>query len=443
MASLQVGDFKFGFASFHLNELTFEPETDQTGIDIECTKVTLDLHGVVNAVAIAANKAQEGIPGSVGNALPDTVIGLRDYLVIPRKVIIFEIAGVTIFESHEDGMESDVRGGPFPARASFSQVVGDKTALLQFRVVTYLTYCNKYLLSNRWTQRSTVGSDGMTTRTTVGRAAFRKDFLDFEGLQADDFRKWLIIPCPNDMRRVYVDVQQESDGAAVTYNVTEQEVNYGTGADRGILKVSGTATGGCESEIKTGNQMINKMASMAMNVLTLSPKALIADFNSFIPNSKFAAIARVDGRKGVKQDMLARVAVDVCLDRLANVYNPQNGLGFVSKLFVTNSHGSEEAPWSQCQIEVYGISLNILLNTVQFTPDNLINASLSIKINSLDGGPLFNKNIEAARLPNSDNTRGSQLTALISQVLNSGALPCALPGNPPADSAAQDTGGIY
>ena len=443
MASLQVGDFKFGFSSFHLNELTFEPETDQTGIDIECTKVTLDLHGVVNAVAIAANKVQEGIPGSVGNALPDTVIGLRDYLIIPRKVVIFEIAGVKIFESHQEGMESDVRGGPFPARASFTQVVGDKTALLQFRVVTYLTYCNKYLLSNRWTQRNTIGTDGMTTRTTVGRAAFRKDFLDFEGLQADDFRKWLIIPCPNDMRRVYVDVQQEADGAAVTYNVTEQEVNYGTGRDREILKVSGTATGGCESEIKTGNELSTKLLGIPMSVLTLSPKALIAGFNSFIPNSKFAAIARVDGRKGADQAMLSRAAVDVCLDRLKFIYNPQNGLGFVSKLFVTCSHGSEEAPWAQCQVEVFGISLNILFNTIQFAPDDLLNVSKKIDIPTLGGGSFFSDTATAVHLPGSENTRGTQLTAMISQVLNSGALPCALPGNPPDASAAQDTGGIY
>lgn len=456
MANLTVGDFQFGLASFHLNEYTAEPVMDQTGLDLECTKITIDLHGVVNEVAIASNKAIAGIPGSPGDPLPTTMVALRDYLMRPRQYIKFTVGGVTVLESPsikppQVEMPCDVRGGPFPQRASFTQTVGDKSAIIQFRVVTYVSYCTKYLLSNRWSLSSMIGQDGMTTRTVSGRATFRKDFLDYDGLVADDFRKWLIVPCPVDMRRIHVTVNEAADGASVDYSVVDSQVRYGTG-NLGILKVSGTVTGGCETEIKSSSQLATKVGETVTHFVKAGFKGPlgipdifkgISSLNAFIPSSKFSAVARVDGRIGANQYKMSQVAIAVCLDRLKFVYTPDGGIGFVSRAFVTNGLGSEEAPYSQAVVDVYGISMKILKQTFMFRPNELINtiSTFDDKVTQA-AGVEFSPNTPGARLPRSENTRGSQITRLMTQVLLSADDSCAVPAAPPVQSPSKDTGGL-
>lgn len=443
MANLTVGRFRFGLSSFHLNEFTCEPDTDSTGLDLECTKVTIDLHGIVNSVAIASNKIIEGVPGSAGDPLPTTIVALRDYLMKPRQYIKFEMNNTIVLESPAlTELACDVRGGPFPQRASYSQVTGDKTAIMHFRVVTYVSYCGRYLLSNRWTLHDTIGSDTFTTRTISGRACFRKDFLDFDELQADDFRKWLVIPCPNDMRRVQVSVTEAADGASVDYTVTDREVRYGTGANRAPVEISGTVTAGLESNIKTASDAASNIGMGLIDAFKLSASKLMGRVTSaLIPNSKFSAIARVKGRKDADQYVLSRIAVAVVLDRLKFIYNPKNGIGCISKLFVTNNIDSDGAPWSQAVADVWGISLNILVNTLTFNAAEMSNVTNRYEL--FGGEMVFGSNTEAARLPNSSNTTGTQLTRLVTQALQGPDNACDIPDYPPEAEGAKDTEALY
>ncbi len=237
-------------------EYTVEPMLDPTGKDFECARVTLEVQGIVNSIAIGTNKAFNagGVAGR-GDSLPFSMYNLRDWLMLPRQYINFSVAGQTILDSPQSlvgggRMPCDVRGGPFPRRASYTPIIGDKSGILHYRVETYVTYSANALLSNRWTMDAHTDKHGVTSRTTHGRAVFSRDFLGQAGDVADDYRKWLIVPCPDRARRVDIAVEQNEDGSEIYYTVQDRDITFALGSASDIMEVTGAATGGVDYPIK-------------------------------------------------------------------------------------------------------------------------------------------------------------------------------------------------
>ena len=191
-----------------------------------CFKVSIAVSTVVNPFNTATNKPAPLAPGGgfgqEGDRLGISLDNLKDALSVPRQLLQVFTGNDLTLQSPDTGptgatLSCDVQGGPYPGKANVHSVSGDKTAVLLWNIVTYVSPCNNYLLSNRWTPTVSVDTEGFSTRTIAGTARFRTDLLQYSGLTADSFRQWLIVPCSPTMRRVSVDyVTLSDDGAAWT-----------------------------------------------------------------------------------------------------------------------------------------------------------------------------------------------------------------------------------
>lgn len=126
----------------------------------------------------------------------------------------------------------DAMGGPFPKVISVRPRLADKTWLIDMQIETTLDRSELFrqtssinaLFSHRWVMGKRTDQDGYTTRTIKGRAVFRKDRLDFLNASPDDYRSWLLHPCPLGFQRMFVDPVLVADGTALEYIVVDRQM---------------------------------------------------------------------------------------------------------------------------------------------------------------------------------------------------------------------------
>lgn len=410
-----------------------DPVTDPSGIDLECVKVTIEVQGVFHELWHGSNKPagtdrrfNYGTPGDVAAI---SLYNLREVLMRPRGALEFWMGGVLVLDAPQrDGngtrYSCDVKGGPFPQDVSVVQIIGDRAAIVRFRIETYVSNCEHYCLSNRWALNTSFDQHGYGTTTIQGRASFRKDFLVNAGLQPDDFRKWLILPADFGMKRMSVDVRVNPEGTEVAYTVVDRVTNYGTGANSGIARVECQITSGMDTPLKSLKEEtieIYGAFKMAMggDIGSVGGKV----FNWVVPNCKLNVIVRIWGQAGMDRRQLLRMAASMALDRVS----PGFGVAIVS-VYASVDWGSENPPFVEVRCEFMGKQKQLRL---LFADD--IGASFNWNTTIAGKGEVLNwsNTTPATQLPRSENTRGSTIGRMVAQTL-AGPSACERPANPPA-----------
>lgn len=441
MATLQVGDVIFHFAATRTENYSVEAVMDPSNTHFECYRINLSIVAVVNSVTVASNRPVRGAVGTdnpAGDSLPRSMRELSEYLMKARRRVTYSVGGRVVLDEPRFG-DTDVKGGPKPTHARYSQIIGDKTGILQYGVIVHVSRSPNFILSHAWDVSSSIDGHGLTTRTIRGRVAFRKDFLDATLVGAggrtvmpDDFRRVVFPPCPEGMRRRNVYVEEPRTGDELEYVVHDREVIYGVGENNGgAIEVQGAITASREYPVKSVNQLISKAGSVGWAALSADVMkfggevmGLVA---SFIPVSRASGTVRVTGRKGATRSRLARICEAVILDRLSPLNRPFGKEPFQMVVHVTHNVDSDQNPFAEVKIEV------LCLNPNQ-NPFSAFNLDDKIE----DGGafPMSPSRLTPT-LPNANNTRGTWARAMVTQSL---AAPddTAVPDGHPADAAAEN-----
>jgi hypothetical protein len=421
MAFLQYGGVSFNMARTH--NVSFDPVMDASGLDYLNTKIRIEVAAVFNPVGTATDIAVAG----QGDRLGVSLYALRDTLMTPRQALVLNVGQDMVIRSpafNDQGlaMASDAQGGPFPRSFRVMEITGDKSAIIFYVIETYLNYCANYVLSNRWSvQTVTDYVGGMTTRIINGRAKFRLDLLNDDKVDADSFRKNLILPAGTNMVRKQVHIQVTADGSELSYRVVDQEVKLNLGKTK-ITRIEGNATVGVDSPIKDVQALVNKAVGFGAGAIG----ALQAAFNGrigdafvgagrllvntvvgLLPTVRANCIVRVFGQKKAPLNLLADRARQIAFDRFAPL-----ALGktlFIVSCYLTQDLGNENEPFVEMRFEFLVANLNGLAAMLDPTKvPALMNLDTEI---SLDGGRFYL--IEAppdqkanSELPFSNNTRG-------------------------------------
>ncbi len=161
-----------------------------------------------------------------------SIATLRHTLLQPRKELLMEdqLGNVLLHTgpgSRVNGFRvaTDARNGPQPNGLRILEVIGDKSAIVEWECECWVNECAtrfRPLLSHRWETESEVDEDAYTTRTITGEAHFRSDALLAANTVPDDYRRWLAQPIPLNFIRRGIRVASSSDGLTLRY--TYQDV---------------------------------------------------------------------------------------------------------------------------------------------------------------------------------------------------------------------------
>lgn len=443
------------------------------GLDEMYHRITIEVEGIINPFAFSTNMVQRfggaRQPLVEGDRAGIALANLRTLLQRDRQRLVFQVGNdnaiISPLTDPATGLplSSDCDGGPKAGKFITLQVIGDKSIPFRWSVSTTFNSGTRFLLSNRWTQSAQIDTHGYTTKTTSGRAEFRLDYLNRIGLSPDMWRRFLVVPCPSDMRRTAVRVVAQADGAAVQYDVTDREYTYPTG--NGITLIEGNATVGVEypvRSVKTAMERAGRAARDAAMSVGAGPMGLLgwlfreaqnAPANiwaNLVPDPKANAICRVHAQKGTDMGSMARVAIRIILDNLGGpdrIFSPGFNAVFddLSKfpvsMYVTKGLGSEDHPWVECRGEFLLLNLNMLRTICRpgAWPNEMLNlkyptaAELTAQgLGGLAGPP--------TRLPLSNNTRGTWIGDIVAQVLKDGMTDLPLQQTPAVYSEVADNG---
>ena len=354
----------------------------------------------------------------------------------------------------------DPAGGPFPRSFRMLQIVGDKSAIVQWTVTFHINaHCSSYILSNRWRVTSHTGADWLTTRITEGRAVMRLDQAFANGWTIDQFRKNFALAVPNGFIRKEVNVIATEDGRELYYRVVDKELALNIPAGSSALRVEGHITTGAALPVKTlfgGMKNAPVLAAAAGagwlqdvggrmggwfgDVLKIAGGALggalMGAGNQVVP--RCIAVVRVWGRPATDRKNLASLAINIVADRLSAKAVLPGVRFFPISAFLTTNVSTDEQPMAEVQIEA-------LTNEVQmfkaiWNPQNFI-ADFQKTDNIVRDGAgkivlTSDQSVVNPAFPGDGGTRGQWLGALVTQALKQD---CAVQAVPPADPGGAPT----
>lgn len=237
-----------------LRMIEYRREPVYNGPDYLYDAYTVRVQGVWNPkstsyaapVAFAPPVAEEGKPPVI------TEKAVRHQLSQARATLIYSVGGQDLLQSPAAGATVDAANGPFPVVNAITEILGNKTFLIDFGVRTCVNEAALYratpsvLLSNRWTNSHAIDRDHFTTTTISGRAIFRSDRLEALASFPDDFRAHLFRPVPEGCRRMSVHVEEGGDGLSCTYELVDRQLPIAVVAD-GVSWLEATHTTGITS----------------------------------------------------------------------------------------------------------------------------------------------------------------------------------------------------
>lgn len=449
MSDLLYNDLSLGPYLRTMN-VEVDPVKDDSGIEILYHRITIRVRGYIHPYGTATNRgAVEVLPSGVqrqeGDRAGITLANLRATLGVPRKSLTYRVGNDHVFVSPlinpDTGLSfpCDPEGGPIPGELRAIEVIGDRGILFEWSVSTVITTCPNFMISNRWTQTCHTDAHGFTTRTTTGVAYFNLSHLTVRDISADQFRLFLLVPVGWNMRRIDVQVTLMPRGDEIHYTVIDTEQEYNIDIP-GVDIVEGSATAGTEFGVTN----VKDAMARAFGMLRMTgggdlAGAAAAFWGAMIPSAKANAVIQVHGQRNMDKTVLARLAINTCIDRF---YDPAGGgpggeprfIGnkIIASLYVSQSVSSNDHPWCEARAEF--ILLTRGAAAVMFGaawPTEMMNMTEAPTL--IDGGPGASRVTAADRLvrnlPNSDNTRGTWVGMMIDQALREGL--CSLPPLPP------------
>ncbi len=419
---------------------TEEPDVDSEGkVDPLTTCLTVEVQSILNPAWLATN-----VLNGRGDRAGTTLLTIRAALETPRLQLIFAVgpdrivASPAVDPTDPNGvrlLRCDAKNGPIPEVIRFTEIVGDKSIFIHFRVKTWIRNQGNVLLSNRWSITCDTDFQGLTTRTINGQAVIRTDAIGLFGIHgADDFRRNLFIPCPNNFIRQRPVVVQSEDGCTVNYTVTDQETSLTLGATQVAVEIQGNATAGSESQIKDLPGVANTVWDMINKAIHQDIPGIIGTVvKSIVPQNKANALVRCYGRRkgpaGISiRQALAQLACRIIQDRFG-------AAAMVTSAYCTQGIDSAKGPWVEVRVEYFPTAAAIAGGLFDGFGFEKQFASMADDIIVGGGAETIFGNNPNAQNPamKAGNTRGSYLGALVAQTFAPAGSP---PNAPPADVPA-------
>jgi hypothetical protein len=434
--------------------MQWQPALDAVGnVDPLCTHVVLEVTSIMHPNVVASNIVPGAGPGGIpqGDLAGLSAANLREALMQPRRPLVYEIGPdfVVISPQFQNGafLNRDKRDGPNVLECRVTQVEGDFNFLIIFKVETWVSAFSNVLRSNRWAMTHIVDQYGMTTRVVQGQAVIRGDAIPFSGVQsADDFRRFLFLPIPNNFKRDKINCEISPDGIVLSYTVIDRETGLALGPNSVAITTKGNATAGSESTIKTIRQATNFLLGQSANGLHLDVIAFLKkSLDTAVPISKANVLIRVQGNRGATRVALARLAAAIALDRMNSA--------LIVSAYCSQSLDSDQTPWVEVRVEFFPGARAIVggaLHPLNFRnqmnlSDNIaggrggifgVGVPFAFPIGPAINPPITSNNPQGVNppLPAGDGARGSYIGAMAVQVF---ANPGAVPNAPPPDAPAQ------
>lgn len=206
----------------------------------------LSVRGVINLAAMARNKNPQGI----GLTMPFSKPQIELLLSRPRQLLTVQVGDRFLLMSpamKPAGVApnlfypTDCKNGPCPIGTPLVSLHGQKTAVVDFDIETWvnptLSTTGSALLAHRWSMQHDIDENFFTTRTIQGHAVFRTDHLLDRGEVPDDFRQRLFHSVPPNFTRIRVSVQITEDGTRCNYTIVDRQNTINLDPSLGITKV--------------------------------------------------------------------------------------------------------------------------------------------------------------------------------------------------------------
>ena len=391
---------------------------DSSGLDRVWQKITIEVNTILNLEWCASSKAAAtpidatfpattlGIPG---DRMPISLERLRHTLQEPRKRLLYRIGNDLVLDSPPplpDGSvpTRDCDNGPTPEIINLTQIIGDVTAILSFRITTYVNDCSNYVVSNRWRMTHDINEFGYVTRVTTGEAVLRADFMSLvPTMSVDSFRKEFFVEATTPLQRDGIQAIQSEDGKTLYYTLTDVMTTY-TITTPGVVRVDGNVSFGSEMAIGANEtEFLERIWDMGTSFIWDVPKKVFAK----IPKGHAGFVVRVSGRRDSTLFNLYLVALSIVTDRFAYAF----GRGTlqqapIAKLYLTLPIGSHDEPYVEIKGNIYLKNLTLAnlmgaTGSTGFAVGSLVNFSY-------DFGSGLNWSQTADRRPHADDRRQQQ-----------------------------------
>lgn len=261
--------------------ITHEPEYDDTGVDYLWTKVTFDIEAVLNTTLGGSSPAQQ-------------IVAIRQALETPRKRLQFIVNTDTILDVNDT---TDVRIGPLPEPCVVTQIGGEQTFLISYRISTWIVECvspglTPQYQSHRWKEAVRIDENFYTRKTRTGKLYVRSDII----ANVDSLRDLGVVLPPLDngfkLGPGGIEVTIQEDGLALMYSWEEQEVYLqppapATKAEGEYIESTNTPDGA----IRYGECRVRLTGAKNSDQGALLIQAIIICLNTVSPTGKVASSA--------------------------------------------------------------------------------------------------------------------------------------------------------
>ena len=477
------------------SDVSITPVYDASGMDLLYRKITVTMICVWNPLATCSNAGGFVPPGARVvnnlptkpniNPIPNTAIpgdrlglslaNLQEVLMTPQRPLriwiaqdrVWDVPITFLDDGAADGLGPNPRqgqpnavfgdgnfiqaacdpgGGPFPEDCKILQVIGDKSAIILYRITFHDSDCDTYVLSNRWRTTSEVNPDWTTTRVTEGRAVLRTDKLLFDGLVPDQFREELVIGVPNGFIRKSAHVTSTEDGREIYYRVVDRELNLNLGTNSGAIQIDGHVTTGAavpwHGVLGGLTKVVGAGLGGIIDIAKLDFSSLLNKAEGLLPIPRAMAVIRVTGPRSANRTILAQLAIAVAIDRLTPLFVFGVGRFFRSAYLIQNV-STEAAPTMEVHLEVLTGQLNMIQSLInpfanlpqtQKTANDVVDgAGATLLTDDIDfGNPRFPGNNQDVPAQNV-GSRGWWVGMQVTQILKDPTGPCSgvqvLPGS--------------
>lgn len=294
------------------------------------------VRGVLNPEAISY--AQPVLPGQpvVRRAqLPAlTERAIRLILQNPRGTFVYSVAGTEVLRSPPPTNPNFPAAAAYPCDATGGPVVtvhdiypnhGQKSFVVDFSIETTLNDCGRVdrrtrpLLSHVFEESHTIDQDFFCVRHIKGRATFDLGILRslVPPATADDYRRMLLQPLPQEFHRQHVEVRQNSSGSVIEYQVLDREMALSI-VPQGVTRIECFETNGCHTPGPEEIAAYALGAAAGAAALRRSGRlAIVAGVGAAIlrggllPVSTSTIVARVWGHKNTTRSFLESVALRI------------------------------------------------------------------------------------------------------------------------------------
>ena len=286
-----------------------------------------------------------------------------------RQTLSYSISSDTVFTSPQiDDFVCDAKNGPNPLAFKILEVHGAKTAVVYFRIETWIggnpangdPRNDNLVLANRWSARTQDAGDWKCNIVTSGRMRLRADVLNSvfpNNPTPDIFRQAVLpLPVPDGFYRRMPDVTVTADGLELVWSVVDEQrvLNLGPSSNGGaITRLKGQYTNGSYVDVKDMKSVLGKawhaivggtVGALAGPVGAVTG-AIVGYTWNFVPTIQNSFQFRAYGAPGANRLTMLRQLLNLALDRFGpqnvNFFGVKGGPVLVS-LYATSSADVDE-----------------------------------------------------------------------------------------------------